>query len=157
MKPLRLAIACAVCVLGLSACGSSGTSKADYVKQADAICAKGDAQIKAVPMPLLTGAPATILKNLGTYVDRVLPVAQHVIGQLKALKQPSADKAVLQRYYAALDDAVARLGKLSVAAHQGDAKAVQSGAQALNSAQPDTLARQYGFKRCGGTGGTTGA
>jgi hypothetical protein len=158
MTSLRI-FSLTVCVaLLLAGCGSSGSSggpsKATYVSQADAVCAQGDVQIQSVPKPQLTGSSAQILKNLGSYVDQVLPLAQNVITRLKALKQPSSDRALLQRYFASLDDAVAKLRTLSTAARAGDAKGVQAGANALNSTQPDALARQYGFKRCGGTGGT---
>ena len=141
-------------VLTVGGCGSSGPSKSSYIHQADAICSSGDTQIQAVPKPQLTGSSAQILKNLSAYVDQVLPVAQGVINKLRALKQPDADHEVLTRYFASLDDAVVKLRSLSAAARTGDAKAVQSGANALNSSQPDVLARQYGFKRCGGTGGS---
>jgi hypothetical protein len=156
MRSLRI-FSLTLCVAVLAGCGSggsSGPSKASYVSQADAICSRGDVQIQSVPKPQLTGSSAQILKNLGSYVDQVLPLAQNVITRLKALKQPSSDHALLQRYFASLDDAVAKLHTLSTAARAGDAKGVQAGANALSSTQPDTLARQYGFKRCGGTGGT---
>ena len=151
-----LPLAVAVVVL-FAGCGSSGPSKASYIQKADVICANGDAQIQSVPKPQLTGSSAQILKNLSTYVDQVLPVAQGVIAKLKALKQPSTDHAVLTRYFASLDDAVVKLRTLSAAARTGNAKAVQAGATALSSTKPDVLARQYGFKRCGGTGGAGGS
>lgn len=151
-------VAAALAVTGLFAgCGgSSSPSKASYIQKADAICASGDAQIQSVPKPQLTGSSAEILKNLSTYVDQVLPVAQGVITKLKALPQPSSDHAALTRYFASLDDAVVKLRTLSAAARSGNTKAVQAGASALGSSQPDTLARQYGFKRCGGAGGAGG-
>lgn len=154
IKPPSVVVPLLLAALALGACGgSSGTSKSSYINRADAICAKADTQINGVPKPQLTGTQAHILKGLGVYVDRVLPVVHGVVGQLKGLSQPSADQAILRRYFAALDDAVTRLQNLSAAIRRGDVKAVQAEATALNNAQPDALARQYGFKRCGGTGG----
>lgn len=144
--------------LVLAGCGSNGTSKADYIKQADAICARANATITAIPRPNLTTAAtpaeqARVFSALSTYVDRITPPLQQTVSQLKALKQPSADKALLKRYFAALDQAIAELHQVSAAAHKGDVSGVRAGALALQNTQPDALARQYGFKRCGGTVG----
>jgi hypothetical protein len=143
-------LAAVTSALLLSACGSSGESKADYIKRADAICVAGNRQITAVPMPRLTGLPRQqLLAGLSHYVDAVLPSVEKVVSQLKALPQPSQDQAVLHQYLAALDTAVAQLRTLSVAAARGDVVAVQSGAQELSGSKANTLARQYGFARCG--------
>ena len=152
-----LALASALVGALLVGCGgSSGPTKAAYIQKADAICARGDTQIQSVPKPQLTGGSAQIIKSLGDYVDKVLPYAQNVVTQLQALQRPAADQAVLKRYFTSLQDAVGKLRTLAAAARSGNAAAVQAGAKALSSTQPDTLARQYGFKRCGGTGGSSG-
>lgn len=144
----------AVCAaLLLSACGSSGPSKATFIAQADAICTKADTAIKAVPVPQLAGVPRQqILTGLSGYIDQVLPVARRVIGQLRGLQQPSQDQDLLHRYLAALDTAVADLAGLSQAAKAGNDTELRAAEAALNANQPDKFARQYGFKRCGGAG-----
>ncbi len=147
----------ALAALLVAGCGSSAPSQATFIKQADAICAKGAAQFKSVRQPQSNGLPQQqILANLSTYVEQVLPLTQHIIDQLKRLAQPSANRGLLHRYFTALDQAEANLHQLSTAAKRNDLPAVQKGVRALNANQPDQLARQYGFKTCGGTGGAGG-
>ena len=133
----------------LSACGSSAPSKASFIAKADAICASGDAQIKAVPTPPLTGTQSSKLAALGRYVERVVPVARGVITRLKALAQPTQDRALLQQYLNALDVAAAHLDALGAAASTGSAAAVAARAGALRADHPDTFALRYGLKVCG--------
>ena len=75
-----------------------------------------------------------------------------MIAQLRGLQQPSPDQDLLHRYFAALDTAVADLARLSQAAKTGNDSELRAAEAALNANQPDKFARQYGFKRCGGTG-----
>jgi hypothetical protein len=153
-RTLSPLIAMAV-VAVLSACGSSGPSKKDFISRADAICARGDSQIKSVPLPQTTGLSAPqIYANLGSYVDRLLPVAQKVIVQIKALKQPSDNQALLHRYYASLDSGIVKLQALSTAAKQANKQGLQTAITGLRDTQPAQLARQYGFRTCGSTAAT---
>jgi hypothetical protein len=140
----------------LSACGSSAPSKKAFITKADAICARGDTQTRAVPLPPTSGlTKAQVYAKLGSYIDEVVPVAQNVVGQIKALDQPSDNQALLHRYYAALDDGIAKLRALSAAAKHADTRALESAIAALRSSQSAQLARQYGFKDCATSTGAT--
>jgi len=153
LMPKCAPLVVALAALLMTGCGSSAPSQPAFIKQADGICAKGDARFKSVRQPQVNGLPQQqILANLSTYVDQVLPLTQHIIDQLKGLGQPSANQGLLHRYFAALDQAEANLHQLSAAAKRNDLPAVQKGVQSLNANQPDQLAKQYGFKTCGGTG-----
>lgn len=155
--PKCASLVVALTAVALAGCGSSAPSQATFIKQADAICAKGDTQFKSVRQPQVYGLPQQqILANLSAYVDQVLPVTQRVIDQLKGLGQPSANQGLLHRYFAALDQAVANLHQLSTAAKRNDLPSVLKGVRALKATQPDQLAKQYGFKTCAGSGATAG-
>jgi hypothetical protein len=144
-------------VVVLSACGSSAPSKKDFISRADAICARGDSQSKAVPVPQTTGLTrAQVYAKLGSYIDEVVPVAEKVVGQIKALEQPSDNQALLHRYYASLDDGIAKLHALSAAAKQANTPALQSVVTALKTSESAQLARQYGFKTCATSTGAAG-
>lgn len=147
-------LAAALTALIVAGCGSSAPSQATFIKQADAICAKGDAQFKNVRQPQTVGlSQQQVLANIGTYVVQILPLTQHIIDQLKGLAQPSANQGLLHRYFAALDQAQANLRELSVAAKRNDVPGVRKGVQGLKTNQPQQLAVQYGFKSCGGAAG----
>jgi len=140
----------------LAACGSSGApTKANYIKQADVICEQGSTQLRALGRPQTSGLPpARALAVLSGYLDKVVPVAQQVVSQIRSLKQPSGDQKLLQQYLGAQDAAMVRLRALSTVAKTGNLRAARADAQALSNSQADALATQYGFKHCGSTSGT---
>lgn len=80
-------------VLLLTACsggsGSSGVSKAAYLKKAEAVCTKAVTQQNALK------APASI-PAFAVYVRSLVTIAQKTTESLAGLKPPDADKKALQ-------------------------------------------------------------
>jgi hypothetical protein len=148
----------AAALVALGACGGAkAPGKADFIRRADIICARGAARQRQLHTPQLSGTPSEVLSALGRYVGQLLPVARGIATQLHALAEPTQDRAELRRYFAAVDGAVADLQRLGEAARRGDAAAVRRGAVALNGNQANALARRYGFRVCGGGGGAPAA
>ena len=84
-------------VLLLTACGSGGgggtgsggVTKADYVKAAEKVCAKANAEQDALKTP-------TSAKELAPYVAKVVDIASRATSDLEALEAPKADVADLK-------------------------------------------------------------
>jgi hypothetical protein len=76
--------------LSLTACGgSSTTTPAAFVKQADAICARANAKIAALP------AAQSSLSSLAALAAKEVPIVATEVNQLASLTPPSAKRAEL--------------------------------------------------------------
>lgn len=87
MKRLALVLPLVLVV----ACGggtSGGLPKADYLKQAEVICTKANADQKAVKTP-------TAVTDLAPYVAKILALADSATKAIDALQPPKADRANL--------------------------------------------------------------
>ena len=84
-------------LLLVTACGgggggsvaSGGPSKADYLKAAEQVCTKANAEQDALKTP-------TSAKELAPYVAKVVDIATRATAKLEAIEAPKADKAALK-------------------------------------------------------------
>jgi hypothetical protein len=130
----------------LAGCGGSRYSKHDFITRADAICAGALRQARSIT----PGA-------LPTYLADYVPVLESEASQLQALRRPpgtARDRATLERYFAALKQAVAEYRQLAVAAKSGDEQGVTSAEAALGANPLYSLATSYGLSSCGTPGST---
>jgi hypothetical protein len=147
----RVIAALAIC-WAVAACGSGDASKHDVIARGDAICASTLRSVRAVVPPSAgTSTPAA----LNGYLERVLPLVAKEVSQLQKLPRPTAEKAVLNRYIAAVAAAGAQYRALAAAASRNDVAAVASGLTALRSSPAGRLAKQYGLTQCAAAAGTS--
>lgn len=142
--PVVLVAACG----GGSSAGSGGVSKADYLKKAEAICAKANTARDDLKTP--SGA-----SELAPYVARLVDLAAEATGELTALEAPEADLADLDKKV--LDPLAQQVQEGRVFAEQV-AAAARGGEQVklvkLLSNPPTTTQadlawmRKYGFTQC---------
>jgi hypothetical protein len=142
--PLRLARVAAVALLvGAAGCGSSssGPSRATFVKQANAICQRGNqitnaAADKAFPRNGKQPTPAQV-ENFVRTVD--VPEIQRQTDQIRALPPPPADKDKVERM-------------LALAQSDLDRVKANPAALASNNSRPfksfAALAHPYGLTAC---------
>jgi len=128
----------------LAACGgSSGLSKADYVKQADAVCRDGAKQIAALEVPSdVTGLPAA--------AARVVAVQRATLDRLRAIHPPKADKAQIAKWIALVDQTLDQAEMSASSQRRGDLqRAVTANANgAALDGRADEIARGYGLRTC---------
>lgn len=140
--PLVAVVACS------GGSSSSGASKADYVKKAEAICLKANVDQKNLKTPTSAG-------ELSPYVDAIVRIADQSTTALLKLDPPKADKEVLdQHVFTPLSGQLTKLrdyaDKVRKAAKDND----QIGLVKLLSDPPNKTAadldwmRSYGFKEC---------
>ena len=146
------ALVLAVAALALSACGSSGESKKDFIARADAICNNTTRDLRNVAAPSSSGA--VTLPALAKYLGAVVPVVASEAKQLKALPRPADDQVPLRRYLAAVAATAAHYKALADAARAGDRQAISAATGALRASPASHLAAAYGLKECAGPTGT---
>jgi hypothetical protein len=144
------ALLAAITVAG---CGSS-YSKADFISRADAICETAFRQTHTIAPPAAGGGAAQQLTALASYLQRVTPVVESETSDLSKLRRPAADRALLERYLAALRAAVAQYRELGRAAAAGDVSGVAEAESALAAGDAQALAARYGLRSCGDAGAT---
>lgn len=147
-RTLILLFAATACSGGSDAGLASGPSKADYVRDAEKICAEANAKQKALTTP-------TSLPALAPYVSRVVAIADEATTKLSALSPPVKDKAdleakVLVPLASQLKEGHAYADKVAAASKANDVKTL---GDLLTNAPTATRAdlrfmKSYGFTEC---------
>jgi hypothetical protein len=135
----------------LAGCGSKYT-KSDFVARADGICTNAVRDIRSLNSPSATGGHE--LRALSQYLGKVLPIVQSEASQIRSLRRPSGDDAVLARYLSAQAEVVAEYRRLAAAARRGDEQGVADAEAKLQDNPVAALAAQYGMHDCATPGGT---
>lgn len=139
-------IGAAACVALIAAgCGSSkdsGLSKAEFLKQGNAICAKGNAEINAGAKKFRHARPsrADLLKFAKA---TLIPSIERQVNGIAALKPPKADKSTVDALVASARQALAKVkAKPALATTSGSRDPF---------ADANKLANAYGLTKCGGS------
>lgn len=154
MKRLAVLVLVAACSGGGGPSG--GISKADYLRQAEVICAKANQQQSALKTP-------TAVEALAPYVAQVVAIADEAATALAALEAPKADQSdltakVLTPLKEQLVVGHAYADQVAVAAKARDNAAL---VQLLGNPPTKTRAdlrwmKDYGFKDCVEAADTSG-
>ncbi|HEY7136612.1 MAG TPA: hypothetical protein VIB48_16280 [Acidimicrobiia bacterium] len=143
------AVAASLAAILLAACGgSSGPTKAEYTKQAAAICRDANDSVTKVR------ADATTTSALAASIGQVVSIEQGAARRVRALRAPKGDEAVLRQWLGLVDETLAELDAAAHAAATGDgaaAGAANQRAKALDQ-QADAIADRYGLDACAATG-----
>jgi hypothetical protein len=137
--------------LALVACGSSAPTKQDLIARANAICSSALRDVRSAPAP--AGAQSS-LPALSGYLQRVLPIVQKEVSDLRGLPRPAEDRALLDRYITAVTSSGSQYRALAAAAARGDRDGVDQALAALQANPDQALAQRYGLSQCAGATGT---
>jgi hypothetical protein len=149
MRAVSLLLVMAAVALVAGGCGSrSGRlSKSEFVKQANAICAKYEQRVQK----RMAGIPAGDEAQLASSIEKVLPVIREGNDELRSLKPPDGLQGHYDRWMKIADAEVAAASKLQNALRKGDRQAIQSAFAELQTkdVDQDRLARQeLGLNGC---------
>lgn len=154
--------AAAAVLLGLGGCGSSGDDerppsgptaeqrKRVFVGAADRVCLEARRELAE------RGREGDGLTAVAAQARRTRRVAARTLDELRGLNPPAEGQAVLQRYFASIEDTVRTLlPAIERAARRGQRASVDELLAQVRerSAAQAQLARQYGFRVCGRTRG----
>jgi hypothetical protein len=141
--------ACGVLVLLtlVTACsgGSSGPTKAEFVRKANAVCRDGAAKIARLKIP----ARADVT-NMPAAAADVVAVQRRSLARLRALAVPKRDKAQVEKWIAIVDQTIDQAQVSAQSQRDGDiarALAANLNGAALDR-RADDLARRYGLVTC---------
>jgi hypothetical protein len=155
------AVALAAC-LALAACGGSsskkattppaptGLTKAQYIAQADPICAAAKRRAPTKRILALIGQFPTPTKEIARLLRKTAVIVKEVTAQLNALQPPSADRAAIARWIAQGAAIGPLLTKAAGQVSRGDLVAAIGSQQDINAAtvEPTTFAKSYGLRDC---------
>ena len=137
--------------IAATACGGHTATKQDVIARANGICISALRAVRSVPPPAgASGSPAA----LAAYLEKVVPIVQKEADDTRALPRPAQDRAVLDRYVAAVTASASQYRALAAAARNGDPAAVSQGLAALRASPVPALAARYGLNRCSVSAGT---
>lgn len=139
-----------VVVLALAGCGGGDggprLSRDAFIVKANALCAKVEAQQKALAAP-------TTLAEIPGYVDTALPILDAGVNELRALRPPENMQEGVDDWLATTDETRNVLRSLKKAALANDAAAARaagSEGQAVDDRR-DAQARALGLTACANT------
>ena len=132
----------AVAVLG--GCGSSGPSKADFVKKADAICTATNRVHPPKPNPKNAKEAAALQAD-------EISIRTELERKLKALKVPDSAKSDFAAYNAGTDRIIAAITTMKNDALAGNQKKYGTDSQVFQTAssEREKVAIKLGFRTCG--------
>ena len=143
----RLAAAVAAGCLAVAGCGGHTANKRDVVARANAICFSAQQAVRTL-------APPASAAELSAYLHKVLPIVTKEASATRALPRPPQDRAILDRYVAAVSAVAAEYRTVTAAAARGDAGAVSAGLARLRTSPATELASEYGLIQCTGSAAT---
>lgn len=131
----------------LTACGGDGgdaLSKAEFIKQADAICTKFDRELRAIPQPKEAS-------EIGAYAKRAAPIARQGVEDLRDLEAEDGFADQAKALIDGLDSDTDLFEQLGKAADADDrARIEQIAAEAeKRTTERQRQAESAGFKQCG--------
>ena len=142
----RLITSACISALAFGACGSDyeGLSKAEFVKQADAICVKAEAEIERIGKSV--GDNPTLAQVKDAYDDRLIPAFENQVDELRALKPPEADRETISKMLDDLSEGIDQAAT-SIASMKGlrDLAALDEPA---GFEAADATAKTYGLREC---------
>lgn len=150
MKHLRAVVPLllvAACGSGTSHAASKGLSKAEYLRQAEAVCATANGQKAALKVP-------TADADFAPYVTGVVKVADEAAAALAKLSPPPADAADLRAKVTGplatdLTAGHAYLSAVATGPAAGRDKALSDLLAVVSKTRPDAdWMRGYGFTEC---------
>ena len=143
----RLAVLLLLSFAAAGCMGDDEVSREDYIAKADELCGTYQVRLSQLPRPA-TGSP----QELGTFLDRALPIAREQTEKLGDLDKPSDGELrdQVDQLLALLDQELDFNSAARDAAKAGDQAALNSALQQAGavSAEAGGLAEQVGFLVC---------
>jgi hypothetical protein len=143
---LALALVAATTGCGESK-GGERLTKEEYVRQADAICAKFERELDALPEP-------TTIEEVGRLADQAKPIAREGQAALKRLRPPLDLEEDVDAWLERNQENVDAIDDLRAAADDADEAAARAVSQRAveNERKADALAKRIGLVDCASEG-----
>jgi hypothetical protein len=142
-RPTSAVLAAAIVTM-TAGCGSSGPSRADFVKRANAICKRVNDQIA-------TAGQARTVADVQRIGPAIIAAEQRGLTDLRRLPVPASLARDWQRLQSDLAQITVNAGRLLSAANSHDSSTTQTVANASQQIQTEitTIATRDGLGECG--------
>jgi len=134
---LALALVAAGCGSSSSDSTSDALTKADFIKQADAICTKGNKDITAAAAKLGNSPSEPQIEEFAS--STIVPGIQDELDQIRELTPPAGDESKVNDFLDAADEATNKV--------KDDPSLINASANPFADANKKAVA--YGLKVCG--------
>lgn len=141
----RALVGAGVALLVVACSGGGGTTKADYVKAANAVCRGAATQVAAVRIP-----GRADVASMPHAAASVVAIQRRALNHLKTIKPPKQDRARITAWLALVDQTIDQAELSAKAQKDGDIpRAIEANTNgaALDHRADDT-ARAYGLRMC---------
>jgi len=153
-KPILIVLIAALAIAAAAAgCGDSGSAssaapltKAQFIKQGDAICAKADKEQVAAYLDFAKDEPKKLETKSGEeelVTVAGLPPVQEAIEEIGALGIPEGDESEVEALVTGMEKALEEA--------EADPSKVLESSAVTPFDKTDKMAREYGFVACGDT------
>jgi protein-tyrosine-phosphatase len=128
--------------------GGGPLTKEEFVQRADAICEEIEHRIQALEPPANTN-------DLDDYANAIAEVSDEGITELRSLKPPPGDATPIKDLIGNIERSIALFSDLARATQSQDGRLLRQTEAELQEIADESLllAREYGFKQCGGDEG----
>ncbi len=150
--------ACGLMMVGITACGSSSSSKVtqtQWLAKANSVCTSLNAQTRALgphPTPLPGETTAHTLQRSAVYLDRLVPLQVTAVTRLRALGSPPHNAQLVTQALAAIDVLNADLKDALAASHANNPKAylgiIRGRVNGPDGNRASATAQQAGLTAC---------
>jgi uncharacterized lipoprotein len=130
----------------LAACGgSSGMTKADYVKQANRVCHDAATSVAALKLP-----DTNDVTTIPVAAKKIVVAQRSALERLKAIKPPKADRPAITKWIALIDQTIDQAEVSAQSQEDGDIqRAITANVNgAALDARADQIAKAFGLKTC---------
>jgi hypothetical protein len=154
---VRAAVIAGVAAIAV-ACGTPGTTGADFANAANGICSRLATELQSAgPLPRSFRDPAARprpqdMAAAATFLDRNVAILRTAASKLHAIPLPDDERDVARQWLAALDGFISDLAGAGDAARRADAQAFTTAAfetAPQAAADRDSLGAKLGVDGCG--------
>jgi hypothetical protein len=141
----RQAVTVALAVVALAGCQfGSDSGQADFIKEADAICADYERRIALIPQP------QTFLRDFAVYMRRAVPIAREQNEKLRAVDVPEDEAADFRRMLRLMDQQLDMWEQAGEQAFDGNDAQAQAtfGQSAGPGGEAQRISAEIGFFSC---------
>jgi len=129
-------------------------AKNEFLRKADALCAEAKRRIAPITAAVAVKRSREDAAGVASELRKALPIANQLLGRMRALTPPKGDEAILARYLDIFAEEKGRIRPLVEALEAEDISTIEVLVAELRQGRRRArrLAHGYGFTSCGPEG-----
>lgn len=131
--------------LGACGGGDDGTSKDDFIEQADKLCAETNEEGTKLAQESFEDPTAPTPQEAQNFVQKAVPIQRELLAELRALERPAGDEDEIEAWLDATDEGTDKIEEMGQSA-EDSLTLLRSNVNPLSEA--NDLAADYGLSDC---------